>query len=56
MDFERNERQLCKKTRQWGSRPIGMDAMPAGIAMLFFDADSGPDMTDLTGLDVTDST
>ncbi|KAH3850651.1 hypothetical protein DPMN_093076 [Dreissena polymorpha] len=25
-----------------------MDAMPAGIAMLFFDADSGPDMTDLT--------
>ncbi|KAH3741855.1 hypothetical protein DPMN_048585 [Dreissena polymorpha] len=39
---------LVHKNPPMGLATNRMDAMPAGIAMLFFDADSGPDMTDLT--------
>ncbi|KAH3777390.1 hypothetical protein DPMN_178832 [Dreissena polymorpha] len=56
MDFERNERQLCKKTPPMGLATNRMDAMPAGIAMLFFRRGQWTRHDRLNGLDVTDST
>ncbi|KAH3799032.1 hypothetical protein DPMN_152636 [Dreissena polymorpha] len=55
MDFERNERQLCKKTRQWGSRPIGWMLCLLGSPCSFrrgqwtrHDRPNGLDLTDST--------